>query len=133
YEAIRKGASVNDLFERTRIKPCFIQQMKELVELEEKILSYKGKGLPDTLLVKAKEDGFADKYLAQVLDISEETIRKKRIALGKEEAWCAVPVCGADAAYYYSTYNGPDEVKVSDRAKVMILGGGPNRIGQGIE
>jgi len=133
YETLRKGATYVDLYEKTKIKRWFIQQMKELLDLEEEILVYKGKNIPDQLLIKAKEDGFSDKYLAQILDISEEDIRKKRIALGKTEAWCAVPVSGADAAYYYSTYNAPDEVKVSDRKKVMILGGGPNRIGQGIE
>ena len=133
YEALRKGATIEDLHNKTMIKPWFIQQMKELVELEEKILAYKGKDLPDQLLIQAKEDGFSDKYLAQILDISEEDVRNKRIALGKTGAWCAVPVSGADASYYYSTYNAPDEVKVSNRKKVMILGGGPNRIGQGIE
>lgn len=133
YEALRKGATIDDLYEKTKIKRWFIHQMKELLELEEKILAYKGKDLPGELLIKAKEDGFSDKYLAQILDVPEEDIRNKRIALGKTEAWCAVPVSGADAAYYYSTYNAPDEVKVSDRKKVMILGGGPNRIGQGIE
>ena len=133
YEALRKGATIEDLHNKTMIKPWFIQQMKELVELEEKILAYKGKDLPDQLLIQAKEDGFSDKYLAQILDVSEEDVRNKRIALGKTGAWCAVPVSGADASYYYSTYNAPDEVKVSNRKKVMILGGGPNRIGQGIE
>ena len=133
YEALRKGATIDDLYEKTKIKRWFIQQMKELLDLEEKILAYKGKDVPDQLLIKAKEDGFSDKYLAQILDVPEESIRNKRIALGKTEAWCTVPVSGADAAYYYSTYNAPNEVKVSDRQKVMILGGGPNRIGQGIE
>ncbi|MBP6941657.1 MAG: carbamoyl-phosphate synthase large subunit [Syntrophorhabdaceae bacterium] len=133
YEALRKGAAVDKLFERTKIKRWFIQQMKELVELEEEMLNHKGRELPDALLIKAKEDGFADKYIAQILGTNEEKIRDRRIALGKKEAWCKVPVSGADAAYYYSTYNAPDEVSVSDRPKVMILGGGPNRIGQGIE
>lgn len=133
YEALRKGATVDELFEKTKIKHWFIQQMKELVELEEEILQYKGKEFPDELLVKAKKDGFSDKYLAQILGMKEPDIRNRRIALGMAQAWCTVPVSGADAAYYYSTYNAPDEVKVSDRSKVMILGGGPNRIGQGIE
>jgi carbamoyl-phosphate synthase large subunit len=126
YEALRKGATVDELFEKTKIKHWFIQQMKELVELEEEILRYKGKELPDKLLVTAKEDSFSDKYLARILDLKEEDVRNRRIALGKVEAWCAVPVSGADAAYYYSTYNAPNEVKISDRPKVMILGGGPN-------
>jgi carbamoyl-phosphate synthase large subunit len=133
YEALRKGASVDQLYDKTKIKRWFIQQMKELVELEEEILKYKGGDLPDGLLVKAKEDGFSDRYLAQILGRREEEIRLKRTRLNKVEAWCAVPVSGADAAYYYSTYNAPDEVAVTTRPKVMILGGGPNRIGQGIE
>jgi carbamoyl-phosphate synthase large subunit len=134
YEALRKGASIDELFRLTFIKPWFIQQMKELVELEEKILEYKGRELPDELLVSAKKDGFADRYLAKLLGISERRLRERRKALGVVEGWHKVPVSGAEnAAYYYSTYNAPDTVPVSNRRKVMILGGGPNRIGQGIE
>jgi len=133
YEALRKGMSVEELYEKTRIHRYFINQMKELVELEEEILTYKGNKLPDKLLIKAKEDGFSDKYLGQILGIEEREIRERRIELGKPESWEAVPVSGADAAYYFSTYNAKDSVKVSDRQKIMILGGGPNRIGQGIE
>ncbi|HUU60309.1 MAG TPA: carbamoyl-phosphate synthase large subunit [Phycisphaerae bacterium] len=134
YEAIRKGASVAKLYELTYIKPWFLQQMKELVELEEKILTCKGKDLPDELLIQAKKDGFADKYLAKLLGVAEASIREQRIALGVAEAWEPVPVSGvADAAYYFSTYNAPDSVSASDRRKIMVLGGGPNRIGQGIE
>jgi carbamoyl-phosphate synthase large subunit len=135
YEALRKGASVEELHRLTFIKAWFLQQMKELVELEEQILACKGKRLPDALLVQAKKDGFADKYLAKLLGVPERDIRRHRTALGVVEAWDAVPVSGVDnAAYYYSTYNAPDRVPVSaNRKKVMILGGGPNRIGQGIE
>jgi len=133
YEALRRGMSVDELYEKTKIHRYFIKQMKELVELEEEILTYKGKILPDKLLIKAKEDGFSDKYLSQILGLKEDEIRERRIKLGKTEAWEAVPVSGADAAYYFSTYNAKDSVKVSDRKKIMILGGGPNRIGQGIE
>ncbi len=134
YEALRKGATIDELYHRTHIKPWFIQQMKELVELEEKILSFRGQFLPDDLLIQAKKDGFADKYLSQLLGIQEKNIRNRRIALGIKEAWEGVPVSGVEnAAYYYSTYNAPDIVKVSDRKKIMVLGGGPNRIGQGIE
>jgi len=133
YEALRKGATIDQLYEKTKIKRWFIEQMKELVELEEEILRYKGKSVPDALLKRAKEDGFSDKYLGQILGIDEAAVRTRRTQLGKVETWCKVPVSGADAAYYYSTYNAPDEVPVSGRPKVMILGGGPNRIGQGIE
>ncbi len=134
YEALRKGADIQELYKKTYIKPWFLQQMKELVELEEQVLQYKGKRLPDNLLVQAKKDGFADRYLAKLLGLSEEKIRGQRTKLGVVEAWDYVPVSGAEnAMYYYSTYNGPDRTTVSNRPKVMVLGGGPNRIGQGIE
>lgn len=134
YEALRKGADIQELYEITHIKPWFIEQMQELVKLEEQILPHKGRMLPDDLLIQAKKDGFADKYLAQILGILEKDVRDKRIALGLAQAWEPVPVSGVEnAAYYYSTYNAPDKVDVSDRKKVMVLGGGPNRIGQGIE
>ncbi|QTA84763.1 carbamoyl-phosphate synthase large subunit [Desulfonema magnum] len=134
YEALRKGAGVQELYEKTHIKPWFIEQMKEMVELEEQILKYKNRMLPDELLTQAKKDGFADRYLSQLLNIPEKDIREKRISLGVTEAWEPVPVSGVEnAAYYYSTYNAPNKVEVSDRKKIMVLGGGPNRIGQGIE
>ncbi|MCP4643924.1 MAG: carbamoyl-phosphate synthase large subunit, partial [bacterium] len=134
YEALRKGAAVDDLHERTHIKAWFIEQMKELVELEEKILAYKGKAVPNDLLVEAKKDGFADKYLAKILGVPEKDLREQRLGQDMAEAWEAVPVSGVeDAAYYFSTYNADDTVPVSDTRKIMVLGGGPNRIGQGIE
>jgi carbamoyl-phosphate synthase large subunit len=135
YEALRKGADVDLLYRKTHIKPWFIRQMKELVELEEQILGFRGRELPDELLAQAKRDGFADRYLARLLEIPEAEVRRRRARLGVVEAWDAVPVSGVEkAAYYYSTYNGPDRVPVSrNERKVMVLGGGPNRIGQGIE
>jgi carbamoyl-phosphate synthase large subunit len=134
YEALRKGADIEKLYQLTYIKPWFIQQMKELVEFEEEILKLKGKPLPDSVLARAKKDGFSDRYLSQLIGIPEKAIREQRKKLGLKQAYCAVPVSGVEnAAYYYSTYNAPDEVPTSSRRKVMILGGGPNRIGQGIE
>jgi len=134
YEALRKGASVEKLHELTYIKAWFIEQMKELVELEEEVLRHKGKALPDDLLTRAKKDGFSDKYLGQILGVAEADVRRQRIGAGVVEGWHPVPVSGVeDAAYYYSTYNAPDATDSSDRRKVMVLGGGPNRIGQGIE
>jgi len=134
YEALRKGADVQELYRKTFIKPWFIEQMKELVEEEEKIIGYKGGKLPGDLLVQAKKDGFADKYLAKLLAADEAEVRRQRVELGLLESWDFVPVSGAeDARYYYSTYNAPDKTVASDRLKVMVLGGGPNRIGQGIE
>jgi carbamoyl-phosphate synthase large subunit len=135
YEALRKGATVEQLFKLTHIKHWFIQQMKELVELEEEIMKHKGRALPDALLTRAKKDGFSDRYLAKILGLGEKTIRDQRTKLGVVEGWHAVPVSGVEnAAYYYSSYNAPDTVPASKNPKkIMILGGGPNRIGQGIE
>lgn len=138
YEALRKGADVEELHRLTHIKSWFIQQMKELVALEEEILKYKNRLLPDELLSRAKRDGFADRYLAQLLDVPEESIRKQRESLGITQTWDMVPVSGVESgAYFYSTYNQPNnqphQATVSQHRKVMILGGGPNRIGQGIE
>jgi len=134
YEALRKGADVQKLYEKTYIKPWFINQMKELVELEERIIKYRGKSLPDDLLIQAKKDGFADRYLSQLLCVPEREIRQKHISLGVVEGWEPVPVSGVEnAAYYFSTYNAPDKTRSSNRRKAMVLGGGPNRIGQGIE
>jgi len=134
YEALRKGADIEQLYRLTHIKPWFIEQMKELVLLEEEILKHKQGQLPDELLAQAKKNGFADRYLAMLLNLPETEIRLRRTALGIVEGWEAVPVSGVEnAAYYFSTYNAPDQTISSDRQKVMVLGGGPNRIGQGIE
>lgn len=135
YEALRKGASIEEIHDLTKVKTWFIQQMKELVEEEEEIIKNKGHMLPDELLVQAKKDGFSDKYLSQILAVGEDDIRSRRISLGIEEAWEGVHVSGTqNSAYYYSTYNAADNNPVnSDKPKIMILGGGPNRIGQGIE
>ncbi|MDD1738041.1 MAG: carbamoyl-phosphate synthase large subunit, partial [Methanothrix sp.] len=148
YEALRKGASIDELYDLTHIKPWFIQQMKQLVELEEKILEYRGRVPPDELLLSAKKDGFADRYLSKLLAVPEKDIRRARASLGMVETWEPVPVSGVeDQAYYFSTYNGSsgvakggaqesikqDKKEGSSRRKVMVLGGGPNRIGQGIE
>ena len=135
YEALRKGATTEELHARTHITRWFIDQMRELVELEERILAHQGGPLPDGLLAEAKRDGFADRYLAQLVGVPERSIREHRTRLGVVEGWHAVPVSGvADAAYYYSTYNAADAAPAdANPRKVMILGGGPNRIGQGIE
>ena len=135
YEAIRKGVSLEKLNSITHVKEYFLQQMKEIVDLEEEMLKTIGSVPADELLIQAKKDGFSDKYLSKILKVSEKAIRDRRNALGIKEAWLAVPVSGVDNAnYYYSTYNAKDTSKASDnKKKIMILGGGPNRIGQGIE
>ncbi len=135
YEALRKGATVDEIYAITKVKHYFVEQMKELVEEEEALAQNKGSIPTDEQLISAKKNGFSDKYLSQILNIPEEDIRNKRIAIGVEEAWEGVHVSGTkDRAYYYSTYNAEDKNPVSmDKKKIMILGGGPNRIGQGIE
>jgi carbamoyl-phosphate synthase large subunit len=134
YEALRKGATVDEIYELTRVKHYFISQMKELVDEEEELLKFKGSLPSDELLTKAKKDGFSDKYLSQLLDVSEDDVRSRRTSLGVNEAWEGIHVSGTEnSAYYYSTYNGEDKNPVSTNRKIMILGGGPNRIGQGIE
>ena len=135
YEALRKGATVEEIYELTKIKHYFIEQMKELVEEEETLLANKGAVPAPEVLKKAKQDGFSDRYLSKLLEVSEEEIRSARTAIGVVEAWEGVHVSGTqDSAYYYSTYNAEDKNPIkTDRQKIMILGGGPNRIGQGIE
>lgn len=138
YEALRKGATVEQLHELTKIKVHFIQEMKELVDEEQEILAYAsehpGDQLPEDQFVTAKKDGFSDRYLGQLLAIPEDDVRAYRLSLGVTEAWEGVHVSGTqDSAYYYSTYNAPDHSTASENRKIMILGGGPNRIGQGIE
>lgn len=135
YEALRKGATVQEIFDITKVKHYFVEQMKELVEEEEAIAKSKGSLPSDEQLISAKKNGFSDKYLSQILAIPEADIRNKRTSLGVTEAWEGVHVSGTpDSAYYYSTYNAEDKNPIhTDRPKIMILGGGPNRIGQGIE
>jgi len=135
YEALRKGMTVEELYQMTKIGRWFIKEMKDLVDFEQELLLCSWTKLSDAQLIKAKELGFSDKYLAGLFQVEEKEVRKRRIALGKTARFCAVPVSGVkDAAYYYSTYQDvKDEVPVSKNKKVMILGGGPNRIGQGIE
>ena len=135
YEALRKGATVEELFALTRIKPYFIEQMKELVEEEEQLIASKNQELSKEVLLKAKQDGFSDRYLAKLLGQSETEVRNKRLEYGIKEAWEGVHVSGTqDAAYYYSSYQIEDApLEESTKPKIMILGSGPNRIGQGIE
>ena len=135
YEALRKGATVEEIVDITKVKAYFVEQMKELVEEEEALVTNKGQLPSDEALISAKKNGFADKYLSQILEIPEQDIRERRIQIGMEEVWEGVHVSGTENnAYYYSTYNGEDKNVVNeDKQKIMILGGGPNRIGQGIE
>ena len=135
YEALRKGATVDEIYELTKIKHWFLEQTLQLVNEEEELMKNKGQVPDEKALKQAKLDGFSDRYLSQILAVPEEDIRNARYKYGIREAWEGVHVSGTkDAAYYYSTYHlSEDKSPVSDKKKIMILGGGPNRIGQGIE
>ncbi len=134
YEALRKGADIDLLSRKTYIKPWYLQQMKELVDLEEKLLEHTWENISPGLLRQAKQDGFSDRYLARLFGVTETEIREKRKTLGIVQGWDTVPVSGVKkASYYYSSYYAKDTIEVSSRKKIMVLGGGPYRIGQGIE
>lgn len=135
YEALRKGATIEELHQLTKIKHYFIRQMKELVLEEEEIKKYKGQIPPASILKSAKLNGFSDKYLSIILNIPEDAIRKSRLQEGIRPAWEGIHVSGTeDSCYYYSSYHlEEDQSPSSNEPKIMILGGGPNRIGQGIE
>jgi carbamoyl-phosphate synthase large subunit len=135
YEALRKGATVDELHNLTKIKYYFIEQMKELVEEEEALKTYKGSIPPVDVLRQAKLNGFSDRYLSRLLMVSEDSIRRARYDANIKAAWEGIHVSGTkDAKYYYSSYHiKEDKVPTTNNKKVIILGGGPNRIGQGIE
>ena len=134
YELLRRGVEPSEIVKLTRITPYFIEQMKELADLDNKLDGYTWDTLPDDVLKEAKASGFSDKYLAAAYGVQEKSIRERRIKLNLVSTFHKVLVSGDTAEYYYSTYNGtPDEVAVSPNKKIMIIGGGPNRIGQGIE
>ena len=136
YEALRKGASVEEIYELTKIKHYFLNQMLDLVKEEEQLLALKGAVPEMPILKQAKLDGFSDRYLSQLLEVPEEDIREARLKFGITQAWEGIHVSGTEnAAYYYSTYHLSEDTSPcnTDKPKIMILGGGPNRIGQGIE
>ncbi len=137
-EALRRDMPVPELFSLTKIDPWFLNNIKDIVALESKIAAGKGKALPETALMRqAKEYGFSDKYLGNVLGVSELDVRRHRQAQGINPVYKRVDTCGAEfeatTPYLYSTYESECEAAPTKRRKIMILGGGPNRIGQGIE
>lgn len=135
YELLRRGVAVEEIVKLTRITPYFIEQMKELADFDFSLDGQEWDSLPAETLRQAKEMGFSDKYLAQIFGVPEKAVRTRRQKDGITATFRIVPVSGVEhAEYYYSTYSGAaDEVPVNDKKKIMILGGGPNRIGQGIE
>ena len=134
--AILKGMPIEFIYDLTGIDPWFLYQIKQIVELEQSIRSAET-DLPEPLLKKAKSWGFSDTQLAYLTGSTEETIEQTRNTLGIRPVYKLVDTCAAEfkatTPYYYSTYEIENEARVSGNKKVMILGGGPNRIGQGIE
>ncbi|MBC8558643.1 carbamoyl-phosphate synthase large subunit [Fumia xinanensis] len=136
YEALKKGASVEEVEALTKIKVEFLNDIKDLIAEEEAVSGYTVEKLPSDLLRQVKENGFSDRYLGMLLHCDETAVADKRLEAGILEHWDKVHVSGTPSeGYYYSTYHSIQEPKhISDNPKkVMILGGGPNRIGQGIE
>ena len=144
YEALKKGMTVDELYNITKIKHYFIEQMKEIVDLENQIESYTIVSIPDNVLYRAKKDGFSDKYIADLLKTKEKVVRERRHDIGVRPVYLPIWVSGvkkdektgySSACYYYSTYNRDEGEQAADnnKKKVMVLGSGPNRIGQGIE
>lgn len=144
-QALRQRMSVEQIYGYTKIDPFFLYNIKEIVdfeaELEEKFQHWTPTE-PSTdsmrkLVYKAKQFGFSDRQLASISDVSEADIRRRRKAAGIEVTFKTVDTCAAEfeaeTPYYYSTYSSEDEVRPTSKRKIMILGGGPNRIGQGIE
>lgn len=136
-EALRRKLPVDEIYALTRIDPWFLNNIKDIVKLEEKIKSTGLAKLKTTDLQKAKQYGFSDKYLASILKIAEQKLRKERQELGINPVYKTVDTCGAEfeatTPYLYSTYEAECEANPTNRKKVIILGSGPNRIGQGIE
>jgi carbamoyl-phosphate synthase large subunit len=137
HHAFQCGMSVQAIAGLTGIDPWFLRQIEELVDLEGRIRSFSLDRLPPALLSRAKRDGFADRELARLLGCDEEEIRARRAADGLHPVFKRVDTCAgefdAQTPYLYSTYEEECEAAPTDRRKVMILGSGPNRIGQGIE
>ncbi|MBW1704829.1 MAG: carbamoyl-phosphate synthase large subunit [Deltaproteobacteria bacterium] len=142
YEALDRGMTLERIYELSRIDPWFLYHIQQIHDLEKRLMQMALEGIkPDQwdpdFFKKVKEYGFSDMQLASVFDTAEQAIREMRIAKGIEPVYKLVDTCAAEfeayTPYYYSTYEQENEIRTSDKKKVVILGGGPNRIGQGIE
>jgi len=135
--ALQQGMSVDKIYELTKIDPWFIFNMKEIVNLEKKLEKHTLTSISPQLMHQAKEYGFSDIQLSYILKCGEQQVRKKRISMGTVAVYKLVDTCGGEVnpekPYFYSTYEKIDESRASQKKKVVVLGGGPNRIGQGIE
>jgi carbamoyl-phosphate synthase large subunit len=137
YDALKLGISMKTVQKLTRIDRWFLNQIEELIHLEAEIEKFKITTIPTELLRKAKERGYADRQLAYLMDCYESDVHKKRTDVGIKRVYKLVDTCaaefGAQTPYYYSTFDSENESVVSDKKKIIVLGSGPNRIGQGIE
>jgi carbamoyl-phosphate synthase large subunit len=137
FEALRRGMPIAEIYELSRIDPWFLTNLKELVDEGGEIRKRGFAGLDRDYLYRVKQLGFSDAQLAHLTGTSEDDIRDLRLELGLKPVFKLVDTCAAEfesyTPYYYSTYEEENEARISDRKKIMILGGGPNRIGQGIE
>ncbi|MEO6883594.1 MAG: carbamoyl-phosphate synthase large subunit [Bacteroidia bacterium] len=137
YDAIKLGISIKTIQKLTRIDPWFLNQIEEMVILEKEIENYSVKTIQKDLLYEAKQKGYADRQIAHLLDCKESEVFKKRTELGIQRVYKLVDTCAAEfeakTPYYYSTFEDENESVRSDKKKIVVLGSGPNRIGQGIE
>ena len=137
YDAIKLGIPFRKIKEKTRIDDWFLRQIKDLIDLEKKIGNCTISDIPKELLFEAKQKGYADRQLGHLLKCMESEVFHKRNELGINRVYKLVDTCAAEfrakTPYFYSTFEDENESKVSDNKKIVVLGSGPNRIGQGIE
>lgn len=137
YDAIKLGIPFKTIFEKTRIDTWFLKQIEDLIKLERRIEKYHLGNIPKELMFEAKQKGYADRQVAHLLRCLESEVHNKRSEMGINRVFKLVDTCAAEfdaqTPYYYSTFEYENESIVSDRKKVVVLGSGPNRIGQGIE
>jgi len=137
YDSMKLGISMKTIQNLTKIDQWFLDQIWELIEMEQKIEKYTLETLPASLMRAAKEKGYADRQIAHLIDCRESELHLKRREMGINRVYKMVDTCAAEFAaktpYYYSTFDSENESIPSDRKKVIVLGSGPNRIGQGIE
>jgi carbamoyl-phosphate synthase large subunit len=137
YDAIKLGIPFKTIVEKTKIDIWFLKQIEDLIKLERKIEKYHIENLPKDLFFEAKQKGYADRQIAHLLRCLESEVHKKRMEFGIQRVYKLVDTCAAEfeaqTPYYYSTFEFENESAVSDKKKIVVLGSGPNRIGQGIE
>lgn len=137
YDAIKLGIPFKTIYDKTKIDPWFLHQIDELISIERTMGKYTLDTLPRDVLWDAKQRGYADRQIAHVLNCLESQVRAKRSEMGIKRVYKLVDTCAAEfeaqTPYYYSSFEGENESVKSDKKKIVVLGSGPNRIGQGIE